>query len=159
MIDINIFLNDIFEQAQKQNNDYWTTKLLHTHFNQVHLAIMVEPYLSLLLQGKKTMESRFSQKKTQPFHRVSKGDIVILKKSGGDIVGVFEAKDIHYFELKSEEDIKAIRNEYNQQLCCSDKFWNSKMKSHYATLIDVGQLMRLTPIQVSFKNRLSWISG
>lgn len=23
MIDTNIFLNDIFEQAQKQNNDYW----------------------------------------------------------------------------------------------------------------------------------------
>ena len=152
-------MNDIFEQAQKQNNDYWVKKLLHMHFNQVHLAIMVEPYLSLLLQGKKTIESRFSQRKMLPFHQVSKGDIVILKKSGGDIVGVFEAKDIHYFELKSEEDVKAIRNEYNQQLCCSDEFWNRKMKSHYATLIVVGQLMELTPIHVSFKNRLSWISG
>ena len=63
---------------------------------------MVEPYLSLLLEGEKTMESRFSQKMIQPFHQVSKGDIIILKKSGGDIVGVFEAKDVHYFELKSE---------------------------------------------------------
>lgn len=159
MIDINIFLNDIFEQAQKQNNDYWVKKLLHTKFSRVHLAIMVEPYLSLLLQGEKTIESRFSQKMMQPFRRVSKGDIILLKKSGGNIVGVFEAKDVHYFELKSEEDINAIKNEYNQQLCCSDEFWNSKMKSRYATLIDVGHLMKLTPIQVSYKNRLSWILG
>lgn len=158
MIDINIFLNDVYKQAQKQDNSYWIRKILHTHFNRVHLAIMVEPYLSLLLQGEKTMESRFSQKKIEPFHRVSKGDIIILKKSGGDIVGVFEAKDVHYFELKSKEDIKVIRNKYNEQLCCSDEFWNSKMKSHYATLIDVGQIMRLTPIRVSFKNRQSWIS-
>ena len=120
---------------------------------------MVKPYLSLLLQGKKTMESRFSKKMMQPFRRVSKGDIIILKKSGGNIVDVFEAKGVHYFELRSEEDIKAIKDEYNQRLCCSDEFWISKMKSHYATLIDVGQLMRLAPIQASFKNRLSWISG
>ena len=114
MIDINNFLNDILEQAQKQNNEYWVKKLLHLHFKRVHLAIMVEPYLSLLLQGKKTMESRFSQKMMQPFRRVSKGDIIILKKSGGDIVGMFEAKDVHYFELRSEEDIKAIKDEYKQ---------------------------------------------
>ena len=79
MIDINIFLNDILKQAQKQNNDYWIKKLLHIHFHRIHLAIMVEPYLSLILQGIKTMESRFSQKMMQPFHRVSKGDIIILK--------------------------------------------------------------------------------
>ena len=159
LIDINIFLRDIFEQAQTQNNDYWVKKLLHIHFNRAHLAIMVEPYRSLLLEGEKTMESRFSQKMIHPFHRVSKGDIIILKKSGGDIVGVFEAKDVHYFELKSEQDVEAIKNEYNQQICCPDEFWDSKMNSRYATLIDVGHLMKLAPIRVSFPNRRSWISG
>lgn len=30
---------------------------------QVHLAVMVEPYLSRVLDGSKAMESRFSRKK------------------------------------------------------------------------------------------------
>lgn len=159
MVDLNVFLKEILIQAQNQSNNYWIKKLLYTDYNRAHLAIMVEPYLSLLLQGKKTIESRFSQKRMMPFHQVNKGDIIILKKSGGAIVGAFEALETYFFEPKSESDMLTIKAEYNQRLCGSDEFWMNKMNSHYATLIEVGNLLKLTPIKVSFKNRRAWIVG
>ena len=51
----------------------------------VHLGVFVEPYLTFLLQGKKTIESRFSINKHAPFEQVQDGDILVLKKSSGPV--------------------------------------------------------------------------
>src|SRR5256885_16153419 len=55
---------------------------------RVHLAIFVEPYLSYLLDGRKTVDSRFSVRRTAPYGQVRAGDIVLVKQSGGPAVGV-----------------------------------------------------------------------
>jgi ASC-1-like (ASCH) protein len=57
--------------------------------NSLHLAILNEPYLEYILQGKKTIESRFSLTRVPPYKQVSKGDIVFLKQYGDPIVGLF----------------------------------------------------------------------
>ena len=49
--------------AKAQGNTFWTRKLTMGTPVQVHLAVMVEPYLSRVLDGSKTIESRFSRKK------------------------------------------------------------------------------------------------
>ncbi|MDR1559203.1 MAG: hypothetical protein LBS84_05800 [Clostridiales bacterium] len=102
MINVNIFLPDVFEQAKTQNNQYWVDKLTRDDFIRAHLAVLVESNLSLLLNGGKTIESRFSLRKIALFHQVSKGDVILLKKSGGAVTGVFEALEIHYFEPRSD---------------------------------------------------------
>lgn len=43
----------------------------------IHLGIFSEPYLSYMLDGKKTIESRFSKKKIMPYNRITKEDIVM----------------------------------------------------------------------------------
>jgi hypothetical protein len=40
---------------------------------------MVEPYLGYILEGKKTIESRFSKPLIPPYRRVALGDVVLLK--------------------------------------------------------------------------------
>jgi len=122
------------------------------------MAIMVEPYLSFILSGKKTIESRLTQKRVVPFGRVSIGDVVILKKSGGAVSAIFEVSNVYSFEPKTEDDVYLIKNKYNQRLCGSDDFWESKKGSRFATLIEIGKLMILTPITYSFKNRQAWIA-
>jgi dephospho-CoA kinase/ASC-1-like (ASCH) protein len=159
MINVNKLLYNVFEQAIKLNNHYWIKKLLNMKFTNVHLAIMIEPYLSFVMKGKKTIESRFSQRRISPFMQVSKGDVIMLKKSGGTIVGVFEATKIHYFEPHVESDIVAIKEMYNNRLCCSEEFWNNKKTSHYASLIEIENLMELMPTSIAFKNRQAWLIG
>lgn len=47
------FLGDILEQAVERDNAYWKRKILNADYNRVHMAIMTEPYLSWILEGKK----------------------------------------------------------------------------------------------------------
>ena len=49
----------------------------------VHLAVFSEPYLSFVLDGVKTVESRFSRVRCAPFQQIRSGDIILVKQSGG----------------------------------------------------------------------------
>ena len=129
----------IGQSAKAQGNTFWTRKLTMGTPVQVHLAVMVEPYLSRVLDGSKAMESRFSRKKIAPWGRVSSGDVVVLKKSGGSFVAVFEATDATYVEL-SPDSMAQIRQAYGQALCVGDAFWQAKAECSFATLISIGHL-------------------
>ena len=65
----------------------------------VHLAIFVEPYLELVLAGKKTIESRFSANRCPPYNAVKKGDLLLLKRSGGPVVGVATVGQVWSYDL------------------------------------------------------------
>jgi hypothetical protein len=56
--------------------------------NRLHLAVFIEPYLSFIFEGTKTIESRFNMRKQAPFGQVSAGDVLLLKRSGGPVCGV-----------------------------------------------------------------------
>ena len=137
MIKLEDFWNKLL-QSEIQKNEYWKKKILDNTC-KIHLAIMVEPYLSLILCGEKTIESRFSIKKGIPYNSISKGDIVVLKKSGGDLVALFEAETVQF-------------------LCLEDGFWQKKKDAKYVTLIKIGHLQAISPISVNKTNRQSWLS-
>ena len=81
--------DEIIENLKKQlsNNDLKKIKN-----KRLHLGIFSEPYLTYMLEGNKTIESRFSKNKIAPYKKISKEDIVLLKKSSGKIVGYFTIK-------------------------------------------------------------------
>ena len=73
-----------------QEDDFWESYLEQlTSPNAVpfalHLDILVEPYIQFILEGKKTVESRFLTRRFAPYNRIGKGDVVLLKKSSGPI--------------------------------------------------------------------------
>src|SRR4029077_16030744 len=47
-----------------------------------------QPFLSLVLNGPKTVESRFSRNRCAPFGEVEGGDIILLKEVSGPIRGI-----------------------------------------------------------------------
>ncbi len=153
------FLCDVLEQAVERENSYWKRKILNADFDRIHMAIMIEPYLSWILDGTKTIESRFSQKRTAPFQKAGKKDIILLKKSGGDIEGVFEAGSVYCFDCLDPHRIQMLKDQYNEKICGDDEFWQSRQICRYATLIEVNSLFVLEPIKVKGKNRQSWIVG
>lgn len=63
------------------------------------LAIFVEPYLQFILEGRKTVESRSSARCGVPYKCVQKGDVVLLKRSGGPIVGLCRIADAWFYGL------------------------------------------------------------
>ena len=159
MLNINEIMSEILVQAETQKEDCWIEKSRSQDYKNIHLAIMVEPYLSMIFSRDKTIESRFSQKKIKPYGNVFTNDIVVLKKSGGAICGIFNVSDVLSYEFSSENEILNIKNEYNDKIKANESFWDIKSNSKYATLMFVSKVFKLDkPISVSFKNRQSWIT-
>lgn len=122
----------------------------------LHLGVFNEPCLTYMLDGKKTIESRFSKKRIAPYNNITKDDIVFVKKSGGKIVAYFKIKEVRFYDLESFP-ASNIRHEFNKYLCVDDEFWQKKKDSKYATLIFIKELVRLKPFSVQKKGMNTWI--
>lgn len=122
----------------------------------LHLGIFTEPYLTYMLNGKKTIESRFSKNKILPYNKISKEDIVIVKKSSGNIMAYFTIKEILFFDL-NKVSIDEIKSKYSKQLCVDENFWIIKKDSNYATLIFIDKVIELNPFHIDKRGMQTWI--
>jgi hypothetical protein len=123
----------------------------------IHLAVFVEPFLQFLLEGRKTVESRFSIHRRAPFGCVNSGDLVLIKESGGPVVAVAEVSKVWYYQL-DESAWDVIRSRFSRQLCVEDpEFWKSKAFSCFATLMQFARIDKLEPVSCSKKDRRGWV--
>jgi hypothetical protein len=123
----------------------------------IHLAILVEPFLSYIMEGRKTIESRFSKHKVAPYKRVKRGDAILLKRSGGPIAGCCEVEEAMYFQL-DPETLAAIKDKYGREICAPVEFWKEKESSSYATLLKIRDVMPVLPgIAISKNDQRGWI--
>ncbi len=87
---------DIDELLQQvDGHQFWLTYLADATRPRsqigIHLAIFSEPYMSLVLSGEKTIESRFSRNRCAPYGEIGDGDIILLKEVAGPICGLVRA--------------------------------------------------------------------
>ena len=123
----------------------------------VHLAIFVEPYLRLLLEGSKTIESRFSVHRCAPYEKVNVGDVLILKRSGGPVVGLCQVSETLFYALGTVS-LETIRAKYATALCAEDPaFWQDRKKASYATLLKVERPRTVEPLNLTKRDRRGWV--
>jgi hypothetical protein len=123
----------------------------------LHLAVMVEPYLKFMLDGTKTVESRFSANRCAPYDRVGKGDVVLLKRSGGPIVGLCLVTYAWFYEL-DPASWRTIRQEFGKAICAQDpKFWRERQGANYATLMRVRHVRPVSPVKFEKRDRRGWV--
>lgn len=120
----------------------------------IHLAVMVEPFLTYILDGRKTIESRFSKNLIAPYQRVAPGDLVFLK--AGPVVAAFRASSVECINLDNNERMR-LRENYSNQICADDAFWDERDNRNYATLIGIDGVERLTPVSVPKRDRRGWL--
>lgn len=124
---------------------------------RLHLAVLVEPYLSYILEGKKTIESRFSVNRTPPYGRVSRGDVLLLKKAAGPIVALCVVGDSWTYDLEPTS-WKEIHTLFSEALCISDDgFWARKRSASYATLMRIEGITEIDPIKFEKRDRRGWV--
>lgn len=155
MFDILSIRDAAAAQLTNAGDESWAARLRELPPERIHIAVCVEPFLTRIFTGEKTLESRLARNRITPWHRVRAGDAVLLKHSGGPIVGGFEVSACDYIEIG---DIEAFWTKYGDALCVDDDFRQRKRASRYATLLTVGRPFALPePIPCREKNRRSWI--
>lgn len=124
---------------------------------RLHLAVFHEPFLTLLLDGKKTIESRFSVNRIAPYEHIARDDVILLKRNGGPVVGIALAGDPGFYEM----DAAAwgdIRVRFAAAICAPDEqFWAERAQARYATLIPIRAATALPAIPVAKRDRRGWV--
>lgn len=145
--------------AAVQGDTFWESYLASAASDTfaLHLAIFVEPYLEYVLEGKKTVESRFSTRRFAPYQQVSTGDVLLLKASGGPIVGVCQVTHVWFYHL-DPESWRFIQTHFTEALCAQDPaFWTARQHATFATLMRVQHVRRLAPIPFPKRDRRGWV--
>lgn len=123
----------------------------------VHLAVTREPFLEFVLEGRKTVESRFSMNRCAPFGRVEQGDVILLKETGGPIVGLCQVRRTWFYSLDSRSR-EIIRERFAKAMCAeSASFWKERQEKLFATLIHINRVRIINPIKFQKQDRRGWV--
>jgi ASC-1-like (ASCH) protein len=123
----------------------------------LHLAIFREPYLTSIMEGKKTIETRFAKRPCAPYQRISAGDIIVLKRASAGIVGICMAERVWFYRL-DVQSFSLIKETYASAICpAGESFWDDLKQSAVATLILVGKVAEVRNVQFKKRNRRGWV--
>jgi hypothetical protein len=122
----------------------------------IHIAIVDSHTAHLILQGKKHIETRFSINKHIPYGRISEGEIIFIKISGGPIVGVMQAERVCFYADLNVDDVNDLKSEYNDLIQAKNEYWKQKRTSRFATFIYLSNIEQTEPFWLNKKDRSGW---
>jgi len=144
--------------SQLTGDEYWQSRVgVGQDLNRTyHLAVFTQPLCRFVLEGKKTVESRFSITRSAPYSQIKKGDVVFVKESGGLVQAVAEIGNVWFYQLDDDE-FKGIKNRFGRALCVDDDFWHAKTGCSYATLMFFSNLRTIKPVSCEKRDRRGWV--
>lgn len=122
----------------------------------LHVAVMREPYMTLLLEGRKTVESRFSVNRVSPFGEVKAGDVLALKAQSGPLLGLALVEHAAFYELDAAT-LADIRIRFGTRLCADGEFWDSRAGARYGSLLRVTEPVAIPPLALAKRDRRGWV--
>ena len=163
--DRDIFNDALVDELKSsiQGNGFWRGYLeslsasSSTPFS-IHLAILLEPYLKFILEGSKTVESRFSRHRIAPYGAVEAGDVVLLKGSSAKAVsGLCIVRKVWSYQL-NPDNLQYIKDDFATALRAdASSFWEERKAARFATLMRVAEVYPLPPIGVRKRDRRGWV--
>jgi hypothetical protein len=140
-------------------NAFWNRMLESDNVRDfsLHLAILREPYLRFILEGKKTIESRFAKRVCAPYERISDGDVVILKRAGGKATGICLVEKVWFYRM-DEKSLDFIQSRFGSRICPVDGgFWKERKQAAVATLMLVSNVASIEPFVIPKRDRRGWV--
>ena len=129
-----------------------------------HLAIMSKQLqlLPKILNGEKTVESRWYKTRRAPFNKIKVGDIVYFKDSGAPVTLKSLVKKIIQFNNLTEQRIYDLLHAHEKELGVNaDQYFISIKDKKYGILIYLSNVEQVKPFQIDkkgFGNQSSWIT-
>ena len=92
-----------------------------------------------------------------PHGRVEKGDIILLKDSGGPVVGVCKVDRVWFYEIDADT-LHELRKSFAEVLCAQDpQFWLDRSNTRYASLMKVSEPTSIPPTACKKRDRRGWV--
>lgn len=126
---------------------------------KIHIAIVNEPFLQYIKDGKKTIESRFTENIISPYYNTTEGDIVCMKAAAKPIDSIFYIGFQQFYE-NSQKIFSMIRNKYSLEICAiNDEFWVSRKAKKYISLLEIkNPLVLKKTFDIGKKDKRGWVT-
>ena len=151
-------------KGASENSRFWSDYLKdlsasNSNDYSVHLAVLLEPYLRFILDGRKTVESRFSRNRIAPYKMVEPGDVILLKKSSArGISGLCIVRKVWFYQIVPDT-WKDIRENFSDALCAiGPEFWEKRRSARYATLMRISDVQSLPFLEITKRDRRGWVT-
>ncbi len=127
-----------------------------------HLVILRPPYLDLILDGVKTVESRLSRRRHPAAARCRPGDVLYLKQVGGDVraratvTRVVEVNDI------PPGGVARLAEEWGARVAGTgpdDPYWLARRDARHALFIELTDVQPIHIPAAALPRRLPWASA
>ncbi|MCJ7730622.1 MAG: ASCH domain-containing protein, partial [Sedimentisphaerales bacterium] len=122
-----------------------------------HLAILKKPYLDAIIEGRKTIESRFTKTRHPPFGQTAAGDRLFLKLASGPVCAVATAQAVRQFENLTPSKIQQLKTQYNNSILGENEYWESKRDCKYGVLIRLADVRRTKPVFINKRDWRAWV--
>jgi hypothetical protein len=122
-----------------------------------HLAVVAEPYLSAIIAGRKTIESRWSKRRTPPFGRVQPGDLLLLKEVSGPLRAVVAVVRVEAYGPLLPGAAAQIMDRHRAELALEDPFRELKRDNAFGTLMFLAAVQCVGPLPVAKQDRRGWV--
>lgn len=144
--------------ASALDDDPFWPRVLRDATRGIHLAVFQEPYLTYMLDGTKTVESRFATRRFAPYGLAAPGDWILIKQTSGPVVGIAHVVKARSYELDAAK-LRTIRAEFGAAIRAEIAgFWDERREARYATLLEIDEPRTLaTPITCPKRDRRGWI--
>lgn len=132
-----------------------------------HLAIMNPSWglLPKVVSGEKSIESRWSQKRTAPYGKVAAGDVVYFKDSGAQVTAKAEVAEVISYEHLTPTRVGEIVAEYGTRIGIpiegQEAFLKLVADKKYCTLMFLKNATAITPFSThkrGFSAMSAWLT-
>jgi len=111
--------------------------------------------LPKILNGEKTIESRWYKNKYSPWDKIKKGDTVYFKNSGEPVTIKTEVFDVLQFSDLTPEKVKEILNKYGARdglgINEIDNYYQRFKDKNYCLLVFIQNPEKIEPFEVDKK--------
>jgi len=118
-----------------------------------HLVILKKPYIDAILDGRKTVESRFYKTRQFWLWRVAPGDKLFLKASSGPVMATASVASVKHFDNLTSPHLAELKKQHNQHVLGDDQYWQNKKDSRFGILV---WLKDVKPIAPRFIKKADW---
>jgi ASC-1-like (ASCH) protein len=101
----------------------------------IHIAVLLKPYLDMILSGRKTVECRLTRQARDPYENIEPGERIYFKQSAGPYAATAVVEHVMFENDLSPRRVSEIRRDYNDLICGDSHYWNWKRDSRFCTLI------------------------
>lgn len=125
----------------------------------LHLAIFSPGYIEKIFSGQKTLDGRFSEIKCAPYNQVEKRDLVLMKKSGGPIIGFFTVGKVDHIEIVKNSQIQSLIKKYENELALDKEFIKRKLNAKFVSLIEIKRPTKFRmPVAIKKRSLSGWVT-